>query len=592
MWKAILCALAVLAAACALVPAPARAEMLAATEWQITSSSATETNPTLGADAIGDYVVYTTFSYSPTSGLGPGHIVYQRLAADGAPVGAPVDLSDGSTDDQLNDASGSRIVYTAWESGTGQTARVMLHDLETGITTPIADGSAVVVSDVHIDGDVVVWVEGYPGSTTVMYYKVSWMGTGAEPLILAGPGNAPTQVDIGDVIITWAKTMPSGARAISAIMRTDVDAGLPPRLVAADPDWDESRPATMGTWVAWEALGIAEGNAGETQLRAFNLGVVSEYHVVTEPGATVTHPTVFGDRLAYESDVGAGDNFDILLFHLSEGFSQRVTFESHNQFLNNLFGDKVAYVDARNGNYEVWVSHLEPVGSVLAQQKISDTEGGFDGVLDSADWFGASVAALGDLDGDGVSDLAVGSPGDDDGGSGPYADRGAVYVLFLNPDGSVKGHQKISATEGGFSGLLDLDFFGVSAAALGDLDGDGVGDLAVGIDPTTGPIPSAGAVWILFLDADGTVKASQKVGAGEGGFAGTLEDDDHFGASAAALGDLDGDGVGDLAIGSPRDDDGGSGPDADRGAVWVLFLNPDGSVKSHQKISDTEGDFG
>ena len=55
----------------------------------------------------------------------------------------------------------------------------------------------------------------------------------------------------------------------------------------------------------------------------------------------------------------------------------------------------------------------------------------------------------------------------------------------------------------------------------------------------------------------------------------------------AALGDLDGDGVGDLAVGAPRDDDGGT----DRGAVWVLFLNTDGTVKSHQKISDTEGGF-
>ena len=46
------------------------------------------------------------------------------------------------------------------------------------------------------------------------------------------------------------------------------------------------------------------------------------------------------------------------------------------------------------------------------------------------------------------------------------------------------------------------------------------------------------------------------------------------GISAAAIGDLDGDGITDLAVGAGYDDDGG----ADRGAVWILFLNPDGTV--------------
>ena len=53
---------------------------------------------------------------------------------------------------------------------------------------------------------------------------------------------------------------------------------------------------------------------------------------------------------------------------------------------------------------------------LLWEQKISDTQGGFTGVLDNSDCFGESVAALGDLDGDGVGDLAVGSAWDDDGG--------------------------------------------------------------------------------------------------------------------------------------------------------------------------------
>jgi len=72
-------------------------------------------------------------------------------------------------------------------------------------------------------------------------------------------------------------------------------------------------------------------------------------------------------------------------------------------------------------------AHAQP-GWVLSHQKISDTEGGFTGILDDVDLFGRSVASLGDLDGDGLGDLAVGALGDDDGGTG----RGAVWVLFLD----------------------------------------------------------------------------------------------------------------------------------------------------------------
>ena len=226
-------------------------------------------------------------------------------------------------------------------------------------------------------------------------------------------------------------------------------------------------------------------------------------------------------------------------------------------------------------------------GTVQSHQKISETEGGFTGILDDFDAFGISATSLGDLDGDGVGDLAVGAFRDDDGG----LDHGAVWILFLNPDGTVKSRQKISDTEGGFTGILDdEDIFGWSMASLGDLDGDGVGDLAVGVLWDDDGGDKRGAVWILFLNTDGTVNSHQKISDTEGGFTGILNDGDSFGSSVARLGDLDGDGVGDLAVGARSDDDGGGGNN-NRGAVWVLFLNTDGTVKAHQKISDTEGGF-
>ena len=260
--------------------------------------------------------------------------------------------------------------------------------------------------------------------------------------------------------------------------------------------------------------------------------------------------------------------------------------------IGDLDGDGVP--DLAVGNYgdddggldrgAIWIVFLNPDGTVKTEQKISDTQGGFNGTLSNSDQFGSGVADVGDLDSDGVTDLAVGVFRDDDGGS----DRGAIWILFLNTDGTVKSEQKISDTQGGFGGSLDNgDQFGTSVADIGDLDGDGVTDLAVGANGDDDGGPDRGAVWVLFMNCDGTVKAEQKISDSAGGFAGVLDDTDLFGWGVAGPGDLDSDGTLDLTVAARQDDDGGP----NRGALWVLFMNSDGTVRAEQKISDTEGGF-
>jgi hypothetical protein len=146
----------------------------------------------------------------------------------------------------------------------------------------------------------------------------------------------------------------------------------------------------------------------------------------------------------------------------------------------------------------------------------------------------------------------------------------STMALIVPPrPGTVRWEQKISQTEGGFSGPLDdSDYFGSAVTSLGDLDGDGVGDVGAGVPADEDGGLNRGAVWVLFLNTDGTVKSEQKTSQTEGGFSGVLDNGDWFGNAVASLGDLDGDGVGDLAVGAKRDDDG----DTLCGAVWVLSL--------------------
>jgi hypothetical protein len=238
----------------------------------------------------------------------------------------------------------------------------------------------------------------------------------------------------------------------------------------------------------------------------------------------------------------------------------------------------------------VYILFLGASGNVLSQQKISSTQGNFTGVLDYNDEFGGAIASLGDLDGPGPSAgaIAVGAVNDDDGG----LDRGAIYILFLSSAGRVLSQQKISNLQGNFTGALDDgDEFGGALATLGDLDGAGpsTAALAVGAVYDDDGGLERGAVYILFLNTSGTVQSSTKISSTSLSMIGALGDDDNFGEDVASLGDLDGAGpsVRALAVGAVGDDDGGTA----HGAVYILFLNAAGSVLSRQKISDTQGLF-
>ena len=142
--------------------------------------------------------------------------------------------------------------------------------------------------------------------------------------------------------------------------------------------------------------------------------------------------------------------------------------------------------------------------------------------------FGWYVARIDDLDGDGKPDLAVGAPFDRAGGD---ASIGSVWVLS-SATGKELHHWKGTDHRGGFGNIV---------AAVGDLDGDGKGEVAVTAPATedqTRSLPGE-----LYIYSGSTGKELRHWSGNQPG--------EQYARMAVGAGDLDGDGVEDVAIGAP-----------------------------------------
>jgi hypothetical protein len=198
--------------------------------------------------------------------------------------------------------------------------------------------------------------------------------------------------------------------------------------------------------------------------------------------------------------------------------------------------------------------------------------------LADSDTYGESITSLGDLNGDGVIDIAVGAIGDDEGGSG----RGAVHIHYMNADGTIDSTVEINSSTANGPTLTNGDNYGISIANLGDLNGDGVIDIAVGAHVDDAGGTDRGTIHIHFMNTDGTIDSTVEINSTTTNGP-TLTNSDQYGRSVANIGDLNRDGVTDIAVGAIRDDLGGT----DSGAIHIHFMNTDGSVDSTVEINSS-----
>ena len=181
---------------------------------------------------------------------------------------------------------------------------------------------------------------------------------------------------------------------------------------------------------------------------------------------------------------------------------------------------------------------------------------------------GFSVSSAGDVNGDGIDDVIVGAPRNDGGGS--YA--GAAYVIFgATSSVSAVNLDDVALGTGGFriTGEVPGDRAGYSVSSAGDVNGDGIDDLIVGARDNDAGGDRAGAAYVIF----GTSSSVSAVGLddialGTGGFKIIGETVyDFAGVSVSSAGDVNGDGIADIAIDTYGQDAGGT----DAGAAYVIF---------------------
>lgn len=175
---------------------------------------------------------------------------------------------------------------------------------------------------------------------------------------------------------------------------------------------------------------------------------------------------------------------------------------------------------------------------------------------------GTSVSSAGDVNGDGFSDIVIGAP--------YYYENGATgkAIIFY---GSLMGLTEQNKSV--LKGIQNFSVTGWSVSGIGDVNGDGYTDVAIGAPQFDNGQTNEGRVFIYYGSSSGILNEPIS-------FAEANQTAAQMGASVAGAGDVNGDGYSDILVAAPQFDNGQS----NEGAVFMFYGNNSDGIQNNLRL--------
>ena len=462
----------------------------------------------------------------------------------------------------------------------------------------------------------------YAGISDATTLNFTTLAVAAPRLINSSPGDDATAVAVGSNIkLNFNENVKAGTghivisdgvdtRTIAVTDSTQINFNN--KTVTINPTNNLNPNATysvqMASGVVTNTKGVAyAGLSNSTQLNFTTLDMIAPTLVGSTPADDVSGVGLDSNViLTFSENVKAGTGNIVL----SSGTdtrtiaitdSSQVTFNNNTVTINltlDLNANTVYSVQMASGvikdmagNAYAGISNSATFNFItqastaieLSAIEQSGNNGGF--VINGMTQFGQSgwsVSGAGDVNGDGLDDLIVGTNlmNRTDGYGGPS------YVVFGKSDGAAV---ELSTIQSGIGGFV-INFYskfaqtGVSVSSAGDVNGDGLDDLIVGAPRTRVSDllehKNNGASYVVFGKSNGTPVELSSVWTGVGGFViNGNELNAMAGLSVSQAGDVNGDGLDDVIVGSALD------------ASYVVFGKRDGALVELPAIKAGIGGF-